>query len=468
MAISRPCPSTTLWAVPLPRWGRIGAALLLALASPAHADVLVDNVDGFTLDAEGKVQRFTGFLIGDDGRIEQVFQRGDKRPGKVDYALNGKGRVVMPGFVDADIDLMGFGFSLVESTSPNAQPRPEDRDLALAKAQQALLQRGVTAVTDMGTTIENWQTYRRAGDLGALSIRVMAYAEGVDAMILIGGPGPTPWLYDDKLRLNGVRLILDGTVAKQDALLKAPYTDAPQKKPAARLSDTQLRNLMSRAAMDNFQPAIAAHGDRATAMVLDAVDELAQTYRGDRRWRLEGVELVDQPDLARLAASGAVVEIAPTRLEGNRQVAESRVGPARVAGAYAWKSWGDAGARLAFGSAAQLSPPDPFAAIAAAITRTDAQEQPFGGWQPQERLTREAAFAALTAGAAWAGFADGRFGRLAQGQRADFLFLDRDPLLANPAELRATRVLETWVGGRQVYRAKEAPTPPAPNGETGR
>jgi predicted amidohydrolase YtcJ len=139
-----------------------------------------------------------------------------------------------------------------------------------------------------------------------------------------------------------------------------------------------------------------------------------------------------------------------------------------VAGAYAWKSWGDAGARLAFGSAAPLSPPDPFAAIAAAITRTDAQEQPFGGWQPQERLTREGAFAALTAGAAWAGFADGRFGRLAQGQRADFLFLDRDPLLANPAELRATRVLETWVGGRQVYRAKEAPTPPAPNGETGR
>ena len=25
-------------------------------------------------------------------------------------------------------------------------------------------------------------------------------------MVLIGGPGPTPWLYDDRLRLNGLRI----------------------------------------------------------------------------------------------------------------------------------------------------------------------------------------------------------------------------------------------------------------------
>ena len=50
-------------------------------------------------------------------------------------------------------------------------------------------------------------------------------------------------------------------------------------------------------------------------------------------------------------------------------------------------------------------------------------------------------------------FADGRFGKLAKGERADFVLIDRDPTLASPAELRATRVLETWVGGRKVYDA---------------
>ena len=85
--------------------------------------------------------------------------------------------------------------------------------------------------------------------------------------------------------------------------------------------------------------------------------------------------------------------------------------------------------------------------------RQDAAGQPYGGWQAQERLTREAALAAYTTGAAFAGYAEGRFGRLAVGQRADFLLVDRDPLMASASELRATRVLETWIGGRKVWAA---------------
>ena len=90
-----------------------------------------------------------------------------------------------------------------------------------------------------------------------------------------------------------------------------------------------------------------------------------------------------------------------------------------------------------------------------AITRQGADGQPFGGWQPQERLTREEALAAWTTGSAYAGFAESRLGRIAKGQRGDFLLIDRDPLLATPDELRATRVLQTWVGGKLVYQFKE-------------
>ena len=35
---------------------------------------------------------------------------------------------------------------------------------------------------------------------------------------------------------------------------------------------------------------------------------------------------------------------------------------------------------------------------------------------------------------------------------ADFIFVDTDIFrTSNPAEIRATRVLETWVGGQQVW-----------------
>ena len=432
------------------------AAIALAIAAPAQADILVDNVDGLTLAADGTVQRFSGLLIDNNGRVQQIFQRSDKRPARADYRLDGKGRVLMPGLIDSHVELMKLGFTRIPPASPGAHPRPEDRDRALIEAQKVLLERGITTAVDMGTTIEDWQTYRRAGDLGTLAIRIVAYAANTDAMSLIGGPGPTPWLYDDRLRLNGVQIVLDGPLEARAALLKAPYADAPALKVPPRLTEIQLKNLISRASIDHFQIAVDAHGDKALASLLAAVAELAQTYKGERRWRIEQAQLIDPADLARLNLNGVAVSMQPRQLLPGIASAETHLGPQRLAGAFAWKSISGAGARLAFGSGAPNAAPDAFAGIAAAITRQGPDALPFGGWQAQERLTREAALAAYTTGAAWAAYGEGRIGRIAIGQRADFLLVDRDPLLAAPSELRAMRVLQTWVGGKLVYQAQES------------
>ena len=567
-------------AVPVP--GRFWAAVLFALATtPAFADTLVDNVEGLSFDTKGQLTRFDGILISNDGRIVQVYTRGDKRPGKVDYRVDGKGQVAVPGFVDANLRLTDYGFAaLVLDLSPaktaaevqarvaayaaahpdrpwilgtgwnppswdktalptaadldaaaggrpvwlvsadgqagwassaalkaakivaatpdpiggrilrigatttpsgvllgnarlpveRAAPprRPEDRDLAFLKAQELLVAKGITTVTAMGATIEDWQTWRRAGDSGALRLRILAYADGIDAMALIGGPGPTAWLYEDRLRLNGVLFALDGPLASRSALLKAPYADAPTAKGLTLLGDTALKNLMSRAAFDNFQVAVAVNGDLAAAQMLDAVEAIADTYKGDRRWRLEGASMIDPADLPRLTKGGVVASLQPQALGFGRTTAEARLGSARLPGAFAWNRLVTGGVPLALGSAAPAFAPDPFGGITAAVTRQGPDGEPFGGWQPQERLTREAALAAYTAGAAYAGMAEGRFGRIAVGQRADFLILDRDPLLATPGELKATRVLQTWIGGQLAYKAadqSEAP-PRAVRGES--
>jgi predicted amidohydrolase YtcJ len=70
---------------------------------------------------------------------------------------------------------------------------------------------------------------------------------------------------------------------------------------------------------------------------------------------------------------------------------------------------------------------------------------------PQETITREAALKAFTADAAYAGFAEGRFGRLYPGERADFILIDTDPFLASPSEIRKIEVRETWTGGERVF-----------------
>ena len=330
-------------------------------------------------------------------------------------------------------------------------PVPLEYDIAFAKAQDHLVSLGITAIADMGTSVTDWLTYRRAGDSGRLRVRIISYAAGAEAMLAIGGTEPTPWLYDDRLRMIGVKYYLDGALGSRGALLKADYADKPGQRGLSFVDSTKLNNLMSRAAMDGFQIAVHAIGDAANAQLLGAIEELSLTYKGDRRWRIEHAQVIDPADLARLGKNGIIASMQPVHQTSDRLMAQARLGPTRLAGAYAWNSILKNGGRLAFGSDTPVESPDPFAGLATAITREDVKREPFGGWQPQERITPEQAFAGFTTGAAYAGFAETKIGRLAPGLRADFLILDRDPLFIPPAEIRYTKVEESWIGGKRVF-----------------
>ncbi|KQT33390.1 metal-dependent hydrolase [Sphingomonas sp. Leaf412] len=362
--------------------------------------------------------------------------------GRIEQAASGAPAGV---FVDNAMDL-------IDRVVP--RPLAKERDAAVLAAQSLLLADGVTAVADMGTTLDDWLSYRRMGDIGALRVRIMGYAAGVDTASTIGGKGPTPWLYDDRLRLGGVKLVADGALGSRGAALQAPYADAPGQRGLTLLTDTQLQNQMSRAAMDGFQLAVHAIGDRANRALLDAIQVLSETYKGDRRWRVEHAQVVDPTDLPRFGRFGTIASVQPVHQTGDRLMAEARLGPARLAGAYAWASLARAGAPLAFGTDFPVERPDPWATWAAAFTRRDAQGQPPGGWRPEEAVTRGQAWWAMTGGAAFAGFAEKKFGSLQPGQKADFIVVDRDPATADPAALRQTIVQETWIGAQRVWQRR--------------
>ena len=544
----------------------------LFAASPALADDLVDNVNGYTLREDGRLFRFTGIVIGDDGRVKQLLARGDRRPERPRYLVNGRGRTVIPGLIDAHGHVMGLGFGALQldlsdtSSLPEAQrriaeyaaanptprwivgrgwnqerwglgrfptasdldaavrdrpvwlervdghagwansaamreagitsatqapaggriertgraansapsgifvdaamalmersvppPIPLQRDRAFARAQEILLSNGLTAVADMGTTAEDWNTIRRAGDSGQLRVRILSYASGIDNLLAVAGTRPTPWLYDGRLRMVGVKLYLDGALGSRGAWLKQDYRDAPGQRGLPLLSDTALKNLMSRAAMDGFQVAVHAIGDAANAELLAAIEDLSDTYHGDRRWRIEHAQIVDPADLARFARHSIIASMQPVHQTSDMHMAEARMGLERLQGAYAWRSMIDNRVPLAFGSDFPVESPNPFPGLAAAISRQDASGNPPGGWLPQQRIGLEQAFAAFTRGAAYAGFAEDRLGSLEPGRMADFLFIDRDIFaLDDQNQIRGTQVLETWMAGRKVWERSAA------------
>jgi predicted amidohydrolase YtcJ len=345
-------------------------------------------------------------------------------------------------FVDKAMDL-------IQKVVP--PPAAKDRDIALEKAQRALLAVGITGIADMGTSIDDWQAFRRSADRGALRVRIMSYAYGIDNMVLIAGPEPTPWLYDDHLRMGGVKLLLDGALGSRGAWLRADYADAPGQRGLPMIPDTQLRNFMSRAAMDNFQVAVHAIGDAANHELLNAIEELNDTYKGDRRWRIEHAQIVTPTDLPRFGPLGAIASMQPVHEASDWRMATARLGEARLNGAYAWKAMLDNKVPLAFGSDVPVESPNPFAGIAVAMSREDASGEPAGGWTPDQRVGFEAALNGFTRQASYAGFAEKKFGNLVPGQRADFLLIDRDISTSRPADIRQTQVLETWIGGKRVY-----------------
>jgi predicted amidohydrolase YtcJ len=342
--------------------------------------------------------------------------------------------------------------ALVERVAPPALPR--ERDTAIAKAQDILLADGITSTADMGTSVEDWESMRRLGDGNRLRMRITSYASGIDTLLVVAGSEPTPWLYGGRLRMIGVKLYADGALGSRGAWLKQPYADMPATRGLQFLDDAKLRNLMSRAAMDGFQVAIHAIGDAANAQALDAIGELAETYKGDRRWRIEHAQIVDPADLPRFARNGTIASMQPTHATSDHAMAGKRLGPARLAGAYAWKAMLDNRVPLAFGSDYPVEKPDVFAGLAAAVTRQDAAGDPPGGFLPEQRITLTQALAAFTTGAAYAARAEDRVGSLEPGHFADFILLDRDPFQVEPGALRETRVTETWIGGVRAWVRK--------------
>ena len=536
------------------------AAVAALLASPAISATLIDNARGIQVGADGKLERFSGLLISDQGKVVQVLRNGGGTVLPYDRRVDLGGRTVLPGLIDAHghvIDApggVGLGLALAQldltgtqslaelqqrlaayaeahpevpwiigrgwnqelwpnKTFPTAAdldsivsgrpvvlervdghafivnsaamraagvtaltkapqggrienglfvdnamdlvdkavPAPSEKELdeALARAQQMLLSNGITAVGSMSTSATDWSAMRRAAEAGRLQLRLMVYADGLEPRTRT--PPPTPWLYADRLRLVGIKFYLDGALGSRGATLKQPYADKPDTHGLSLISETDLARQAEEAVSAGYQIAVHAIGDAANAQAISAFETLSRQHGQNRRWRIEHFQIADPADIPRLKSAGIIASMQPTHQTSDRTMAEKRLGPDRLAGAYAWQTVIKSGARIAFGSDFPVESPNPFPGLAAAISRQDMNGQPPGGWLPEQRVSFEQALSGFTRDAAYAGFAEQKFGALEPGKWADFIIVDRDVSAADPQALAATQVLETWVAGKKVW-----------------
>src|SRR3712207_5096123 len=120
----------------------------------------------------------------------------------------------------------------------------------------------------------------------------------------------------------------------------------------------------------------------------------------------------------------------PSHAIGDLHFAPARLGPARLEGAYAWRSLLRSGATVVGGSDAPVERGDPLIEFYAAVARRDLKGFSGPGWRPEQALDPASALKLFTAWPAYAAFAEDELGVIAVGKRADLTVFDIDLMRA--------------------------------------
>src|SRR3954454_14917408 len=86
----------------------------LLASTPAAAEILISNVNGLQVGPDGKLQHFGALLIDDEGRVESVIKVRTPRVKRYDRAIDGQGKTLLPGLIDAHGHVLGLGFSALQ------------------------------------------------------------------------------------------------------------------------------------------------------------------------------------------------------------------------------------------------------------------------------------------------------------------------------------------------------------------
>jgi predicted amidohydrolase YtcJ len=325
---------------------------------------------------------------------------------------------------------------------------PERRRRVLLAAEHCLAQ-GVTGVHDAGAKSEQLTLYRQLAADGELPLRVYAMLEDDPATLdtwLAAGPYQSR---DRMFTARAVKLYADGALGSRGALLLADYEDEPGQAGLQITSTEHLRDVAVRAARAGFQVCTHAIGDGANRLVLDLYEEVMRELDlHDARWRIEHAQIVHPGDLGRFAALGVIASMQPVHCTSDMDWVEDRLGVDRCQGAYAWRTLGETGARLCFGTDFPVERVNPLEGLYAARTRRRRDGGPSGGWRPQECLDARTALRLYTAGGAYAAFQEEELGAVRAGMLADLTVLDGDPLAGPPEDLLRMRPILTIVAGK--------------------
>ncbi len=321
---------------------------------------------------------------------------------------------------------------------------------AIELALQDLAAVGLTFVHDAGIDEENYDIFKRMASENRLPIRVYAMLSSrADAFKKLVEQGHLN--IENHLMVRSVKLMIDGALGSYGAIMHAPYSDQPDRLGAYVQTPEQIKALLDFLVQYDFQANVHAIGDRGNTEVIELLAR-PKMQSSKLRHRVEHAQILRLEDIKKFKNHDLIASMQPTHATSDMNMAEDRVGPARITGAYAWQSLFKAGVVIASGSDFPVELINPFHGLHAAVTRQNHSNQPDGGWYANEAMTVEQALQTFTINAAFAAHAESFSGSLEVGKQADFIVIDQDIFTIKPEDIWKTQVLETWVGGERIFK----------------
>ncbi|MCF8298133.1 MAG: amidohydrolase [Saprospiraceae bacterium] len=323
----------------------------------------------------------------------------------------------------------------------------DEKVRALLDAQKNCFAVGLTTVVDAGTDIPWIDLIDSLQKAGELKMRVYAMLPYALAHLdkLKQGKYKTEYL-----SVRSVKLYADGALGSRGAKLIKPYSDDSTKSGVfVKTYEEQLAECQ--AAYDaGFQVCTHAIGDSAVRFMLDIYSSILKG-KNDLRWRIEHSQVVHPDDFDKYGKYNIIPSIQSTHATSDMYWAESRVGPKRIKGAYAYQQLLQQNGWLPNGSDFPIESINPLFGFYAGVSRKDQSGYPENGFQAENDLTREQALKAMTIWAAKSCFEENEKGSIEVGKFADFVILEKDLMTEAENELFKIKVLETYLGGEKVY-----------------
>jgi len=337
---------------------------------------------------------------------------------------------------------------------------------------------GITAVADRSAdqgAIGRYTKMRDAGELPvrmSLSFHIATIGELPAIQDRIRKLADHPLRQDDPmLKLVGIKTFLDGGMLTGSAYMRKPWgvskiysiTD-PDYRGVLLIPKERVYPLVQAAVESGLQFTAHSVGDGAVETLIEAYEQAGKAYGPEKvkatRPCITHSNFMGEDLVKRMPPLGIVADIQPVWLYLDTRTLQAQFGYDRLRYFQPLKSLFEAGAIAGGGSdhmqkigaMRAVNHYDPFLGMWVTVTRKAKWHD--GRLHPEEALSREQMIRFYTSNSAHVIHRDHQIGSLEPGKMADLIILDRDLLICPEDDIRETKVLKTYLGGKVVYEKK--------------